>query len=83
MTDRVYATSTWLAVRAEVLRRDRGVCRLCGAKAQAVDHILPWRDGGAWYDLENLRAVCTKCNSARVKKTQRAGASARRPSRDW
>ena len=83
MADRVYATATWRAVRKQVLARDAGVCRLCGAKAEAVDHIIPWREGGPWYELDNLRAICTACNSARVSRSQRAGSSPRRPSREW
>ena len=83
MADRVYATRAWREVRALVLRRDGGVCRVCGNKATAVDHIIPWRENGAWYELDNLRAICVTCNSARVKQPQRAASSERRPSREW
>jgi len=86
MTDRVYATKTWRIVREQVIARDGGVCQICKTAVTgdgAVDHIVPWREGGPWYDLDNLRLVHTRCNSARVKRSQRAGASQRRPSRKW
>ncbi len=85
MGERIYNQKAWADVRAVVLARDGGMCTIrgCGRLADAVDHIVPWRDGGAWYDLENLRAICTPCNSARVRRPNRVGSSKRRPSRDW
>lgn len=80
MTDPIYARKAWAVVRAQVLARDKGICQVCRAKADAVDHIVPWRQDGAWYDPENLRAICKRCNSARVS---RAGNADRRPSREW
>lgn len=81
--DRVYGRQ-WREVRALVLARDGGVCQLCRAKADAVDHIVPWRQGGAWYDPENLRAVCTPCNTRRARRANRPeSAGKRRPSREW
>ncbi|MCP3938802.1 MAG: HNH endonuclease [Actinomycetia bacterium] len=45
--------------------------------ATAVDHKVPWRQGGEWYDPSNLRASCVTCNSSRVRRKKR------RPSREW
>jgi 5-methylcytosine-specific restriction endonuclease McrA len=58
-------------VRA-VLRRDRGVCWLCGqAGADTADHVVMWVDGGS-DELENLRAAHQLCNLRRsVERQQR------------
>lgn len=59
-----------------VLERDGYQCRIKGPKcrgaAAEVDHIVPWRDGGAWFDPANLRAACSWCNTWRAnrQKTQ-------------
>ena len=80
----VYRTKAWQVARAQVIARDRGICQMCGlAGGDSVDHIVPWREGGAWYDLENLRLVHRRCNSSRVSRPQRAGKADRRPSREW
>lgn len=64
--------SKWNRVRAVVLERDGGTCQIrsnCdGAPATEVDHVTPWRDGGAWFELENLRAACKACNISRAAK---------------
>jgi 5-methylcytosine-specific restriction protein A len=63
----------WKKVRLKVLERDGHACQIrgpgCTGAAQEVDHILPVSMGGAWYEEENLRASCSKCNNARnIKK---------------
>jgi 5-methylcytosine-specific restriction endonuclease McrA len=61
-----YASQRWKQVRRYVLNRDRDTCQIglpgCTVTAQCVDHVVPWRDGGAAYDVANLRAACTHCN---------------------
>jgi 5-methylcytosine-specific restriction protein A len=64
----------WKKVRLQVLERDGNRCQIrgqgCTDTATEVDHILPVSMGGAWYDEDNLRASCSRCNNARnVKKT--------------
>lgn len=82
MSDPIYRTAAWRDVRRFVLERDGHRCQLegptCTGRAEAVDHIVPWRHGGAWYDPENLRASCTQCNSRRV-----SGRAEAKPSREW
>ena len=62
--------SRWNRVRQQVLARDEWLCQvrtLCtGARATDVDHIVPWRDGGDWFALSNLRASCKACNISRA-----------------
>lgn len=54
------------SLRYEVLKRSGGRCDLCGiSKDEAaieVDHILPRIHGGL-DELENLQALCWKCNA--------------------
>jgi len=46
----------WNELRAEVLREEPA-CRICGAKASDVDHIVAVADGGT-DARSNLRALC-------------------------
>jgi hypothetical protein len=68
-------TAQWKRVRALVLR-DATHCLICGKvlrfdlrrphpDSPTVDHIVPIEQGGAWYDLANLRPACWDCNTRR------------------
>jgi hypothetical protein len=52
------------AVRAAVLARDRHRCRHCGGTARTVDHVWPRSRGGS-DRIENLQALCRRCNRAK------------------
>jgi 5-methylcytosine-specific restriction enzyme A len=62
-------SNKWKAIRLAVLARDGYRCQIRGPRctgfAQHVDHIVPWRAGGAWFDMRNLRAACPTCNIGR------------------
>ncbi len=53
-------------LRYEVLKRSQFHCELCGCKADEraleVDHIVPRNKGGS-DDLDNLQALCYRCNA--------------------
>ncbi len=75
MSDPIYRKKAWTIARRATLERDRHVCQVtpgCKRPAVTADHIIPWRDGGAWYDLDNLRATCKPCNSSRALKWGRS-----------
>jgi 5-methylcytosine-specific restriction endonuclease McrA len=79
-------TSTWNRVKAQVLARDNYTCQLrlegCQITAVTADHIVPWgRQGGAWFDLSNLRASCGHCNRAREDQSRKQ--RPRKASREW
>lgn len=78
---RVYDTAEWRRVRLEVLKRDAYRCTVrcttnCTGIATAVDHIVPFSEGGARFDKANLRGVCAGCNTA--LRNRRRSALARR-----
>jgi 5-methylcytosine-specific restriction endonuclease McrA len=80
--DTPYAGPAWQKLRLKILARDGNRCQIrlpgCTVKAEAVDHVVPWRYGGEWYDPANLRAACTRCNTARSNRRTPS-----RPSREW
>lgn len=92
MADTPYASAAWQAIRPVVLERDGHRCQIRGPKcvghATHVDPIIPWSEGGAWFDPANLRAACGPCNQRRTQARLAAAArlnrqAAPRPSRDW
>jgi 5-methylcytosine-specific restriction endonuclease McrA len=54
--------------RQGVLKRDRGRCAYCSAKATTVDHIVPQSRGGEWSWLNNV-AACERCNGRKANRT--------------
>jgi HNH endonuclease len=64
----------WPKVRLAILERDNRTCRIVGPGctniATEVDHIIPIDKGGAWYDPDNLRASCHRCNNHRIDRTR-------------
>ena len=71
----------WKKIRLEILQRDDYRCQIkrpgCTGIADEVDHITPVSLGGAWYDHDNLRASCARCNNMRNIKRKAI------PSRLW
>jgi 5-methylcytosine-specific restriction endonuclease McrA len=52
-------------MRQRVVRRDGGICHLCGQPgADTADHLLPWSKGGR-NTMDNLRAAHGECNRRR------------------
>lgn len=66
----------WQKRRARVLRRDGGVCQMCGHEgATEVDHIRR----GDNHDLANLQAVHSECHKVKTAREsgQASGAASR------
>ncbi len=56
------------SVRAAVIVRDGGRCRVCGsARNLEVDHIVPVSKGGGFEEV-NLQTLCRRCNRRKWKK---------------
>lgn len=54
----------WRRLRLLVLNHEP-FCRLCGAPATEVDHIVPLRAGGT-NELSNLQPLCKSCHSRKT-----------------
>lgn len=92
MADWPYGTPEWRQVRPQVLARDEHRCQIrgprCATTATEVDHTIPLDEGGAPFDLTNLRAACKPCNRGRGQARLAAAAKLNRqvapaPSREW
>lgn len=62
--------SRWRRTKTRIIRRDKGICHLCGRDgADTADHLVPVANGGAMYDDRNLAAahhnVWPQCNRVR------------------
>ena len=55
--DARYNGRKWRSLREAVLKKNP-TCVECGRLATVVDHILPVRCGGGFYDLDNLQPLC-------------------------
>jgi 5-methylcytosine-specific restriction endonuclease McrA len=81
-----YRSAAWKRVRLIILNRDAWLCQVrlpgCTTRATTADHIVGLADGGAWYELTNLRAACRPCNSA-LAAHRTNGHRQPTPSRRW
>lgn len=81
MARKPWYAGPWRRIRQEILQRDNYRCQIkgpgCRGDATEVDHITPISLGGPWYDHENLRASCKRCNLERNRKRTIT------PSRSW
>lgn len=57
----------WDKVRAKVMRRDKGVCVICGRKGGIVDHFIPMAWGGEAVWPGNLRVMCHPCHDSKTR----------------
>ena len=69
MTDPRYRTARWRQLRAAVIRRDGPRCSVPSCttdmteyRAVAVDHITEVKDGGDFWNPDNLQVLCTYHN---------------------
>lgn len=53
-------------LRAYLMQRDKGVCVICGKDDDlVVDHVVSIKNGGSNHP-DNLRMLCSECNSRKV-----------------
>jgi hypothetical protein len=68
-----------LKIREGVMRRDGGRCQECGSTENlAIDHRVPWTEGGSSTDPENLQVLCRTCNSRKGARMGPTSSSSRR-----
>lgn len=56
------ASPLWAEIRAKVLERDGGLCRICGDKAHAVHHSSYGKHTLSGRNLVSLFSVCSPCH---------------------
>jgi 5-methylcytosine-specific restriction endonuclease McrA len=66
------STRRWRALRAAFLAR-HPFCSFCDKRATEVDHVRTLASGGARFDPNNLRALCSDCHKVRHDKRPRSG----------
>lgn len=55
----------WQRIKRRIIRRDGGVCHLCGQQgADTADHLVPFSQGGSDAPA-NLKAAHVDCNRRR------------------
>lgn len=59
--------SQWRKVRAEYVKQ-HPICELCEKigitkEVAVVHHKIPVKDGGAWFDFDNLQSLCAECHN--------------------
>ncbi len=64
-------TAEWRRIRAHVLA-DEPRCRLCGAPATEVHHLVPLSSGGT-HDRANLAPLCATCHRRVTAASRRRG----------
>ena len=62
MTNKALGSKKWKDLRLRVLSRDGRQCWICQGEATQVDHIVPRVKGGDMWDMDNLAAICARCN---------------------
>src|SRR6185437_1584280 len=71
----IYNSVRWRKLRAVVLRRDP-ICKECNEEPSSdADHIIPIRQGGAPWSVENLQGLCAGCHSTKTQKESGGRAS--------
>ena len=58
----VYHSMDWRK-HSKQYRLDNPKCVGCGAKARCVDHIIPVRIGGSFWDIRNHQSLCNGCHA--------------------
>lgn len=70
----IYNSARWQRLRAAKLR-DCPLCEYCPAESRKiatdVDHFKAIEDGGAPFDMANLRSACHKCHSQKTAHGER------------
>ena len=74
----------WAAVRRAVLEAAGWRCRQCGRYGNEVDHVVPIRQGGAfWPGLAGLQCLCRSCHRIKSDRENPAFDPERQAWRDY
>ena len=67
--DRRYKSKRWRLTRLNILEQTP-LCHNCQSTgritpARVIDHIIPVRQGGAFFDPNNLQPLCDSCHNSK------------------
>lgn len=67
-----YRSQAWQAIRLRALMRDGYTCRVCGARATEIDHIIELTpenisNQDISLNLANLQSLCHDCHTRKTK----------------
>ena len=66
---KLYYTRRWKTLRKKVKQRAGNRCQECGkVGALDCDHIIPVDEGGDFWDIDNLQALCRMCHIEKTRK---------------
>ena len=73
MSDPRYHTKRWQQLRAKAIARDGGKCVVVGCQTDTsekfklhVDHVIEVRDGGDFWNLDDLQTFCQPHHKAKT-----------------
>lgn len=70
--DKRYKSQRWRALRLDVLQSSPLCCSCQDSgsvkAARVVDHIIPVRQGGSFWDKSNLQPLCDSCHNSKSGK---------------
>ena len=69
--DQFYQGKRWRYLRNSYIRKNP-LCVMCGdngiiKEGNVVDHIIPRRQGGSDYNLDNLQTLCNSCHGIKSR----------------
>lgn len=65
LSAKFYSSVAWKKARARVIIEEP-FCRVCGKKADVIDHIIPIKSGGSKLARKNLQSLCHKCHNQKT-----------------
>lgn len=66
---RIYSTKRWKVLRSRVLFEEP-LCRVCGAIATDVDHVLAIENGGEHFSRDNCQPLCAHHHGQKTRREQ-------------
>jgi len=70
-SSKIYNSTRWRKIRKYVLKRDGGICQMCGKseKIMIVDHIKELKDYPELaFNYENLTVLCRGCHNIKTSR---------------
>ena len=60
----IYGTRRWWRLRVRVIQRDGGRCCKCEKVGGSIEvhHIVPIKEGGPVWKIDNLESLCRLCH---------------------